>query len=241
MSAVAPGLPGAWVVSQRWQWVTFLHWRVASSLVAPLLPPGTRPDEFDGASWVGLVAFHLSSFTVRPGLRLPYVGSFPEINVRLYSVDDTGRRGVVFLSMEASRLLTVLGVRVGLGLPYSWASMRMRVGQTVEYSSARPATRHPQTRILIRPLPATVQDDPLADFLTARWGLHALPWGRTRYIANEHEPWTLHRAELRTLDDELVAAAGLPGITARAPDSVLYATGVTARFTLPRSLAASSR
>ena len=233
VSAVAPPLPTRWVVSQRWRWVSFVHWRVPSEAVAPLLPPGTRPDEYDGSSWVGLVAFHLSAFTVRPGIRLPYVGSFPEVNVRLYAVDAAGRRGVVFLSMEASRLLTVLGVRAALQLPYVWSSMSIRVDDTIEYSSRRLGLRHPHTHLSVRPLPEPVADDPLADFLTAQWGLHGRSWGRTRFVRNEHEPWPLQRAELVSLDDQLVAAAGLHGIADRAPDSVLYASGVTARFAWP--------
>lgn len=234
VSAVAPSLPGMWLVSQRWRWVSFVHWRIDSALVAPLLPPGTRPDEFDGTSWVGLIAFHLSSFTVRPGVPLPYVGTFPEINVRLYSVDDFGRRGVVFLSLDAARLAAVLGARAGLRLPYQWSSMRIRVDETVEYSSRRLAPPHPQTHLTVRPVPGPVQRDPLADFLTARWGLHVRAWGRTRYLPDAHEAWPLRRAELISLDDDLVAAAGLPGVASRTPDSVLYAPGVTARFSRPR-------
>jgi len=161
------------------------------------------------------------------------IGSIDELNVRLYSVDDTGRKGVVFLSMEASRLLTVLGVRVALQLPYVWSSMRVRVDETVEYSSRRLGLRHPHTHLSVRPLPERVVGDPLADFVTARWGLHGRSWGRTRFVRNEHEPWPLQRAELVSLDDQLVAAAGLPGIAIRAPDSVLYASGVTARFAWP--------
>ena len=112
--------------------------------------------------------------------------------------------------------------------------MRIRVDETVEYSSRRLAPPHPQTHLTIRPLPAPVQRDPLADFLTARWGLHVRAWGRTRYLPDAHEPWPLHRAELISLDDDLVAAAGLPGVASRTPDSVLYAPGVTARFSRPR-------
>lgn len=241
MSAVAPPLPSAWVVSQRWRWATFLHWRAPSDRVAALLPPGTRPDEFDGTSWVGLIAFHLSGFTFRPGIPLPYLGRFPEINVRVYTVDDSGNRGVAFLSMEASRLLTVLGVRAALNLPYVWSSMSIRVDRTVEYSSRRLWPQHPRTRILVRPLAESVEGDPLADFLTARWGMHTRAWGRTGFVRNTHEPWALHRAELLALDDELVAAAGLPGIATRAPDSVLYAPGVTARFSAPRPLTDATR
>ncbi|HEU0087790.1 MAG TPA: DUF2071 domain-containing protein, partial [Pseudonocardiaceae bacterium] len=43
---------------------------------------------------------------------LPYLSGFPETNVRLYAVDpDSGRRGVVFRSLEAARLLPVLAAR----------------------------------------------------------------------------------------------------------------------------------
>lgn len=75
-----------------------------------------------------------------------------------------------------------------------------------------------------------VEADPLADFLTARWGMFTANRGRTRFLPNEHEPWPVHSAELLSLDDELVAAAGLPGVTDRPPDSVLFSPGVTTRF-----------
>jgi uncharacterized protein YqjF (DUF2071 family) len=57
--------------------------------------------------------------------------------------------------------------------------------------------------------------------------------GKTLWVPNEHEPWTLHAAELLDLHDELLAAAGFPGLTDRLPDSVLYAPGVTTRFGRP--------
>ncbi|WP_316309101.1 hypothetical protein [Clavibacter michiganensis] len=40
-------------------------------------------------------------------------------------------------------------------------------------------------------------------------------------------------AELVGIDDELVAAAGLPGIVDRAPDSVLFSRGVRTEFADP--------
>jgi len=44
-----------------------------------------------------------------------------ETNVRLYSVDGTGRRGVVFLSLDANRLVVIATGRTVFGLPYRWA------------------------------------------------------------------------------------------------------------------------
>ena len=230
---VAPTLTGRVILSQEWQRVSILHWRVASDQIAHLFPPGTRPDEFDGSSWVGLVAFWMARFRIVPGPPLPYIGDFPEINVRLYTVDDDGRRGVLFRSLEASRALTVLGARTVMNVPYQWARMSLRRDDDVlDYRSTRLTGTRPSTRIVVRPSTEPVVGDPLADFLTARWGMHTVIRGRTRFVPNEHEPWPLRRATLVSLDDELCADAGVP--VTGPPDSVLYSPGVHARFAVPQ-------
>ncbi|MBN9607575.1 MAG: DUF2071 domain-containing protein [Actinomycetales bacterium] len=240
----APDLAGRVVAAQRWSDLTFLHWRVESDRVAPLLPPGVRPDEFDGSSWVGLIPFLLDRASVLGGPPVPYVGRFAEINVRLYGVDERGRRGVVFRSLEASRLLAVLAARVGFGLPYRWARTGIRregldgravapnspgvPGETMTASSRRhgggPAFRMRAT--VGEPIAPTALDD----FLTARWALFARHLGRTLRLPNEHAPWALHTARLDELDDELLAAGGLAGLATREPDSVLWSPGVSTRF-----------
>lgn len=183
---------------------------------------------------MGLIAFELSEFAVRPGPILPIVGRFPEINVRLYSVDDRGRRGVVFRSLEASRLATVIAARVTLGVPYEWARMSIvQTASTIDYRSRRLVHGHPSSHIVVSPSRTVVDGDDLANFLTARWAMHSVVAGRTRYVPNEHEPWPLRRAELVSLDDQLLAAAGIPHVASRLPDSVLYSDGVRTRFGLP--------
>jgi uncharacterized protein YqjF (DUF2071 family) len=165
---------------------------------------------------------------------VPWAGTFAELNVRLYSVGDDGRRGVVFRSLEAAKLLPVIGARAGLGLPYMWASMTHEEHDgVVTYTSRRHTGSRPASRLSVRPLGEEVEGDPLADFLTARWGMHVARGGVTRYWPNTHDAWTLERAELVDLDDELVAAAGLPGIVDRAPDSVLFSRGVRTEFAGP--------
>jgi hypothetical protein len=178
---------------------------------------------------------------VRAGLGLgppvPWLGTFAETNVRLYSVDASGRRGVVFRSLETSRLAVVFGSRAGFGVPYMWANMAIeRDGDTVVYTTTRrfPAPRGAGGRVVVRPGALLASRDPLADFLTARWGLHSRWAGRLTYVPNRHDVWPLHAAELLELDDSLVASAGLPGITARPPDSVLWSPGVHTVFGLPK-------
>ncbi len=236
VSQQAPALSGRTMVSQRWEQLAFLHWRVDPARVAPLLPPGTVPDVFDGSSWVGLIPFRMVGAGLGRGPGVPWLGTFAETNVRLYSVGPDGRRGVVFRSLDASRLAVVLGARLALGLPYCWARMQVRtVGGAIEYTSTRrwPGRGSERTRVVVRPGTSSAGDDPLAQFLTARWGLHNRWAGRSTYVPNEHEPWPLRTATLVDLDDSLVAAAGLPGVSDRAPDSVLWSDGVRTVFGWP--------
>jgi hypothetical protein len=45
--------------------------------------------------------------------------------------------------------------------------------------------------------------------------------------------WPLQRADLLQVDDALVESCGLPGVTGRPPDSVLYSRGVRTVFAVP--------
>lgn len=218
---------------QRWTELTFVHWPVLPRSVAHLYPPGTRPDVFsDGMTYVALVPFVMSDIRLGASPPVPYFGSFLETNIRLYSIDDAGRHGVLFRSLESSRLAVVPLTRVSLGLPYTWARMRLaRNGSTIVYSSVR---RWPEAGLRSR-LTVTVGDmitpSPLEVWLTARWGAHTRKAGRTWWIPNEHEPWPLHHAEIIDLDDELLPASGVT--PCGEPIRALYSPGVRTRFGRP--------
>ena len=223
------------VFRQTWGDLTMLHWPVDPALVAPFLPTGTRPDVLDGVTWVGLIPFVMSRVSVLGTPPLPWLSHFAETNVRLYATDDQGRRGVVFRSLEAARLLPVLVAQAAYALPYRWARMRVRHGvDTVAYETQRrwPGPRGAGGRIVVRP-GGPVVHDPLSLFLTARWGLFSrLPGGRTAWAPVAHDPWPLHRAELLELSDDLVRTAGLPA--PQGPPHVLWTPGVDVRFGRPR-------
>ena len=223
------------LLTQSWLELTFLHWALDPGDVAGLLPPGTVPDTFGGVTYVGLVAFrmHRVGWLRLPGV--PYLGTFPETNVRLYSVDGHGRRGVVFRSLDASRLLPVAVGRLGFRMPYAWSRMAVRAdGDTVTYTSSRrlPGPRGAGSRIAVRVGERIEEPTGLEHFLTARWGMHGTFFGRSTYLPNAHPRWALHRAELLECEEDLVAAAGLAA-PAGEPVSVLYSPGVPARFGRP--------
>ena len=226
--------PRAWL-RQRWQDLTFLHWAVEPEVVAPLLPAGTRPDTLDGLSYVGLIGFRMVGLGLGRGPGVPYFGTFWETNVRLYSVDGTGRRAVVFRSLDASRLVPVLVAQLSLRLPYKWSAMRLdRDGDRLTYRCRRrwPGPAGASSRMTVRVGAPITDPTPLEHFLTARWGLHTRAYGRTLHLPNVHPRWPLHRADLLHLDDDLVRVAGLPAPES-APVSVLHSPGVPVRFGSP--------
>ena len=239
ITADAPGAIRRALLTQSWLDLALLHWAADPADVAPLLPPGTVPDTLDGVTYVGLVAFrmHRVGWLHLPGV--PYLGTFPETNVRLYSVDANGRRGVVFRSLDASRLIPVAVGRLGFRIPYIWARMEIERradadGETVTYSSFRrwPGPRGASSRITVRVGEPIAEPTELEHFLTARWGMHSAFFGRQMYLPNAHPRWPLHRAELLECEEELVVAAGLPEQVGD-PVSVLYSPGVPVRFGRP--------
>jgi uncharacterized protein len=234
VSSEAPELTGAVMMRQSWRDLTFLHWAVAPAEVAHLMPPGVRPDTLDGVTYVGLIPFRMVGAGFARGPGVPWFGSFLETNVRLYSVDDTGRRGIVFLSLDADRAAVVAGARAAFGLPYRWARMRHRVSGDVHSYDAR--LRFPgrgaESHVGVRVGPAR-QSSELDDFVSARWGLHVRWLGRTLYVPNRHEVWPMHDAEVVTLDDGLMASVGLPGLATRPPDHVAFSAGVRTDFGFP--------
>ena len=222
------------LIAQTWSRTVFLHWRIPPSWAAAHMPAGVEPDVYDGCSYVGLIGFHASATTLADRLPVPWFGSFTEVNVRLYSRGADGSRGVLFLTLDASRLAPVLVARA-LHIPYVWSRCRpTRSGRARGYDVERFAGQARSSFSAV-PLHGKQADDALSLWLTARFGLHAAVAGRTVYIPNSHRPWPLYPARLRHCYDELVPASGLP--VSGPPDTVHYSAGVRTLFGRPRPLA----
>lgn len=229
----APPLPRPVLFDQFWADVTFVHWPVNPENVAHLFPGGARPDVFaDGLTYVALAPFVIRHTALGTSLRLPYFGSFAETNIRLYSIDDAGRHGAYFRSLETTRLAAVGLIRMGLGVPHTWAKLRVnRFGDEVSYDSVRRWPRRGlRSRLTVR-VGAEVQPTPLEVWLTARWGARTRKAGRTWWVPNEHGPWPLRAAEILELDDDLLSASGV--VPAGDRLRALCSTGVLAQFGRP--------
>ncbi|GAB2477563.1 YqjF family protein [Jatrophihabitans fulvus] len=228
----AEPLSGPTMFAQDWLDLLFLHWPVDPASVAHLYPPDTRPDVWhDGLTYVGLVPFRMSGAGFGPRVPVPFFGRFLEWNVRLYSVDDQGRHGVVFRSLDTDRLAIVAFART-FGIPYRYAHIATS-GTTddVTWRMRRRERPRPTSELRVR-VGAPTEPTDLEVFLTSRWGMHSRVGHRTMWVQNHHGPWPLQSAELLHLDDGLVAAAGVePAGEMLRP---LWTRGVHSRFALPR-------
>ena len=222
---------------QSWNWLTFLHWKYSPDVIQAMLPDGLQIDEYEGAAWVGLTPFEVRNLRL-PFMRpIPWISSFPETNVRTYVRDAEGNRGVWFFSLDADRLAAVVGARTGYRLPYQWAQMRVsRNGNTVEYRSKRNGilAEHPAASDIGIEVGEPYSPEELTQchhFLTARWRLYTLFSGKLGYAKVEHPPWPLARATVLKLEQDLIAAAGLPG--PQGNPLAFYSPGVDVKVAVP--------
>jgi uncharacterized protein YqjF (DUF2071 family) len=210
---------------QEWSSISFIHWPYDPSALAPFLPEGLVPDTFDRHAWIGLTPFRLRGLRLRYTPRLPWLSSFPETNLRTYVKGPAGR-GVWFFSLDAARAFAAVGARLLYGLPYYWARMSIQtLGCRVRYQSSRFGRAN--VDITVEPGVPTGSDDDLARFLTERYRLYSLSWGRLSVARVEHRPWPLQAASVLRLQETLRRAAGLP--VNNAVPLVHFSSGVRVR------------
>jgi uncharacterized protein YqjF (DUF2071 family) len=113
---------GAWRYYQEWNDALFLHWTISCDAIRCCLPRALNLDTFNGDAYVSLVAFTMQKIRPRVLPAIGYVSDFNEINLRTY-INNDGKAGVYFLSIEAGKRLSVFIARALSGLPYVSASI----------------------------------------------------------------------------------------------------------------------
>jgi uncharacterized protein YqjF (DUF2071 family) len=223
------------VMHQRWEDLTFLHWRYPVAALRPLVPATLALDTYDGMAWVGISPFKVTGLRLPHTPGLPWIASFPETNVRTYVVDAYGHRGVWFFSLDAARLAAVVGARLVYALPYYWANMRVNVdGACASYTSRRLHGNDARNESRVQIGPRIAQPSDLELFLTARFRLYAQRNGRLLQADIEHPPWPLQRATILSVEQTLIQAAGLP--RTEAMPLAHFSRGVDVRVGPPRAV-----
>jgi uncharacterized protein YqjF (DUF2071 family) len=209
-------MPAApWLMTQSWHNLLFAHWRVDVSRLRQIVPAAFELDLFNDEAWLGIVPFYMTNVGIRATPSLPWLSSFPELNVRTY-VRVGDRPGVYFFSLDAGRRLPVAGARTFLNLPYFLADMSVdTAADTVVYHSARQqgSAVFGAAYTPIRP-PFTPVRGSLEHFLTERYCLYHQTRRGTPYRLEIHHPqWPLQvaRAEITTNTMAAASSVGISG------------------------------
>jgi uncharacterized protein YqjF (DUF2071 family) len=212
--------------TQSWRDLLFLHWRVPVDAMRAVVPAELELDLWEGQAFVGVVPFVMQDVCTAWMPRMLGM-NFLETNTRTY-VRYRDRPGVYFFSLEASSLLAVKVARWGWGLPYFQAAMRIdREREWIEYESRRrDGVTSPRLRARYRPgrMMGASAPGTFEDFLLERYLLFSIRKGLVYEGQVHHVPYPAQEVEVSMIEDELVAAAGLPAVGA--PYSVHYAAGV---------------
>jgi uncharacterized protein YqjF (DUF2071 family) len=214
--------PRRWpVMRQSWRELLFMHWPVRPEALRTLVPPQLDLDLFEGTAYVGLVPFTMTG--VRP-VGLPPVrglSSFHETNVRTYVHRAGCDPGVWFFSLDATNRVAVALARSWYHLPYYHARMFLdreaEAGpddpQAFIYAGVR---RRPDPRpasYLIRAIPTgpvrPAEPHTIEHFLVERYALYSLANDRLYRGQVHHHPYPLQAADVITLDESLLSAAGI--------------------------------
>jgi len=145
---------------------------------------------------------------------LPWLSSFPELNMRTY-VTFESKPGVWFFSLDAPNPVAVAAARAWFGLPYFRARMscwetngRVHYRSERTHAGARSAVLQVTYRLAGKAFEA--QSGTLDHFLTERYCLYAAKSGGRLYRGEIHHPaWQLQMAEAEITQNSVAEAAGL--------------------------------
>jgi len=211
-----------WMMTQRWSDLLFLHWPVPKDAMRALVPRNIDLDLWHDTAYVSVTPLWISHLRLRGMPPLPWTSEFAEINVRTYvSVD--GRGGVYFFSLDAARMLAVIGARASFNLPYYHAQMSVRhsASGSIDYESRRNegerAATFSATYAPVGPI-THAERNTLDHWLTERYCLYAVDSrGGVHRAEIHHDPWPLQSARVVVRENTMTAAAGitLPDVAPR--------------------------
>lgn len=201
-------------MAQTWHDLLFAHWPVPIAAIRPLVPPALPLDTFGGCAWIAVVPFHMSGVRLRGTPALPWIGAFPELNVRTYVLGQD-KPGVYFFSLDAGNPVMVAVARRWFSLPYFRADMAVaQEGSDVCYRSRRTHPGAPRAEFAgrYRPIGAAASSEvgSLERWLTERYCLYTLDSrGRVHRAEIHHPRWPLQPAEADIAVNTMTRSQGI--------------------------------
>ena len=201
-------------LTANWRYLAILNFVVDSTIIAPLVPPGTELDYENGGTFVSVVGF-LFLDTRLLGLSIPLHRDFEEVNLRFYvrkKSADTWRRGVVFVREMVPRRAIALVARAFYGeryvaLPMKHDIERVDLRLSVEYSWRR-GRNWESLKMSASGEPQFIPAGSHAEFITEHhWGYTCIRAGCSEYRV-EHPRWRVWNPDKFDFHADIAALYG---------------------------------
>jgi hypothetical protein len=208
--STVPTPAGRWIMGQRWEDLLFMSWPIDAARLEPFVHHDVRIDEMNGSAWISVVPFWMQDAHFRGLPPIPFLSSFPEVNVRTY-VSAGGHRAVWFLSLDTESHINVFLARHAFHLPYVYAKVEMDRGAEVAFRSER---RRGEARFEVTYRPDGAESVPaegtLEHFLTERYSMMGVDHEGKLFRGDiQHAPWKLRGATHKTERMDLLTPLGL--------------------------------
>lgn len=214
---------------QRWEDILVLHVPVDIEKLAPHVPNQLTLDSYQGKAWISIFPFYLRNIRFRGLPKFPYIHKFLELNVRTY-VTYNDIPGVYFFSLDAEKLIPVLGARTAT-IPYYKSKMtRSQHDGWTLYSSQRQfgSQAYFKGKFKVISEAREVEDGTHEHWLFERYRLYKTIGNNVVHIDIHHLPWTLAKVSV-ICDNESINSL-LPGNIEGTPTLAHYAPRIDSLF-----------
>jgi uncharacterized protein len=200
-----------------WRRLAMLNYEIDPSLLAGYVPAGCELDSWAGRTFMSVVGFQFLHTRVL-GVSVPFHRNFEEVNLRFYvrrKVEDTWRRGVVFVKELVPRRAIAWVARQVYGENYVFLPMRHSVDMTAHASSVTLAYQWHRLgaweglSVRFSGSPTLPLDDAEETFISEHyWGYSRQRDGTTMEYRVEHPRWRVWRAATASLHCEVTSLYG---------------------------------
>jgi len=203
-------------LTAEWRNLAMLNYEIDPAILAPYVPAGTELDQWNGKTFVSVVAFQFLDTRVF-GWTIPYHRNFEEANLRFYvrrQTADGWKRGVVFIREIVPRLaIAQVACRV-YHEPYIALPMGHRIEgvgeavKTAEYWWRFQGHQH-GIKLTTSSPPQPLAAGSEAEFITEHyWGYNRQRDGSTLEYEVTHPRWRIYDVASAHLECDVAALYG---------------------------------
>ena len=221
-------------LTANWHNLVMLNYEIEPKILQPLVPQGTELDNWNGRTYISLVAFQFLN-TRMLGLPIPFHINFEEVNLRFYvryKAEEGWRRGVVFIKELVPRWAIATVARLVYNENYQALPMRhsiKREAQTLQVAYGWQVNHHwDGVKVWAFGKPAPLVPGSEEEFITEHyWGYTRQRDGGTIEYQVEHPSWNVWSVNDAQLDCDIATLYGAQYANALrgAPSSAFLADG----------------